>query len=147
MNIPFVGEVSLAVVASTGLVAILLASWFLKLETFKAPSRGTSRTIPANKNEFTLAEVAQFDGKGPEDEPILTVIDGLVYNLQTGREFYGQGGPYHPFAGRDCSRLLAKNQVSDKSDSGEPLTETELEQLEKWKEFFNNKYKSIGTVV
>jgi membrane-associated progesterone receptor component len=149
MQIPVVGEGSLILVVSTGLAAVFLASYFARKD---APSGGNvgprkARQLPEGKNEFTAEEVALFDGKGPEGEPILTIIDGLVYDLQKGREFYREGGPYHPFVGRDCSRLLAKNQVSDKTDTGAPLTETELEQLEKWKEFFNNKYGSIGKVV
>ena len=144
MNLPLIGEVPLALAATTALVLLITASWVFKSARTSGRAK---RSIPANKQEFTLEEVALFDGKGPQDEPILTVIDGLVYDLQKGREFYGPGGPYHPFVGRDCSRLLAKNQVSDKSDTGAPLTEAELEQLEKWKEFFNNKYKSIGRLV
>lgn len=150
MNVPYFGEVSLAVVASTGLVAIALASFLVKSKSCFSKdqtNKREKRSFPADKILFKLEEVALFDGKGPQDEPILTVIDGLVYDLQPGRAFYGEGGPYHAFAAKDCSRLLAKNQVSDKSDTGEPLTDQELEQLEKWKEFFNNKYKSIGKVV
>lgn len=129
--------------------AIVFAVSLVALGAYFLASRGkpTARTIPEGKTEFTMSEVASFNGKGTLEEPILTVIDGLVYNLAKGREFYGEGGPYHPFAGRDSSRLLAKNQVSDKSDTGAPLTPAELEQLEKWKEFFQGKYGSIGKLV
>jgi membrane-associated progesterone receptor component len=148
MNIPIIGDVNaIALVVSTGIAAVLLANIFLARRGGVPPGRRVMRTIPAGKTEFTAEEVAMFDGKGPEGEPILTIIDGLVYDLKKGKEFYGEGGPYHPFVGRDCSRLLAKNQVSDKTDTGEPLTETEVEQLEKWKEFFNGKYGSIGKLV
>ena len=147
MLIPLLGDVSLALVVSTGLGALLLASYFLRSEKPQQNQKRKLRTIPENKTEFTMAEVAQFDGKGPEGESILTVIDGLVYDLAKGRDFYGEGGPYHPFVGRDCSRLLAKNQVSDKTDDGAPLTEAETEQLDKWKEFFNGKYGHIGKLV
>jgi membrane-associated progesterone receptor component len=143
MHLPYIGEVSLVLVVSTGLAAVVLASYFARKESESSSVR-KARSLPEGKMEFTAAEVAMFDGKGPEGEPILTIIDGLVYDLQKGREFYGEGGPYHPFAGRDCTRLLAKNQVSDKTDTGAPLSEAELEQLEKWKEFFTNKYGSTG---
>ncbi len=148
MQIPYIGEVSLAIIVSTGLAAVVLASYFAKSDcSEKSGSVREPRTIHEGKTEFTAQEVAMFDGKGPEGEPILTIIDGLVYDLQKGREFYGQGGPYHSFAGRDSTRLLAKNQVSDKTDSGAPLTDTEQEQLVKWKEFFVGKYGSIGKLV
>ena len=103
--------------------------------------------IPKDKTEFTLSEIAPFNGQGNEGDSILTAIDGLVYDLKKGRDFYGNGGPYNSFAGRDSTRLLAKNQISDKTDTGLALNDTELEQLEKWKEFFNNKYGSIGKLV
>jgi len=149
MQIPIIGDVNaIAIVVSTGLAAVLLANIFLHRSSSEGSRRRTKPlVIPPGKVEFTAAEVAQFDGKGPDNEPILTIIDGLVYDLQKGREFYGEGGPYHPFVGRDCSRLLAKNQVSDKTDTGLPLTDVEKEQLEKWKEFFNNKYGSIGKLM
>ena len=150
MIIPYIGEVSLVLLLSTGVAAVLVGTYFVKSSDCpNTASRqpGEVRSFPKGKTEFTLAEVARFDGKGPEGEPILTVIDGLVYDLQKGREFYGEGGPYHSFCARDSSRLLAKNQVSDKTDTGAPLTEAELEQLEKWKEFFANKYGSIGTLI
>jgi len=147
MQIPILGDVNaLALVVSTGIAAVLLANFFLSKSTDPV-KRSKPRTIPEGKQEFTKEEVASFDGKGPEGEPILTIIDGLVYDLQKGREFYGEGGPYHPFVGRDCSRLLAKNQISDATDTCLPLTDAEKEQLEKWKEFFINKYGSIGKVV
>ena len=146
MQLPLIGEIPLVVLLSSGVAAVLLAALFARKDSKSLGNNGlrTKRSYPEGKKEFTTEEVAMFDGKGPEGEPILTIIDGLVYDLQKGREFYGEGGPYHPFAGRDCSRLLAKNQVSDKTDTGAPLTEAELEQLEKWKEFFQNKYGSIG---
>ena len=129
MNIPLIGDVNaIAIVVSTGIAAVLLANIFLN-SGGRDVKRTKPLTISAGKTEFTLNEVALFDGKGPENEPILTIIDGLVYDLQKGKEFYGEGGPYHSFVGRDCTRLLAKNQVSDKSDTGLPLTETEIEQL------------------
>jgi membrane-associated progesterone receptor component len=150
MIIPYIGEVPLVLVVSTGIAAVVLASYFARQDTRSSNSsdcRKVARKIPKGQSEFSVEQVAMFDGKGPEDEPILTIIDGLVYDLQKGREFYGQGGPYHAFAGRDCTRLLAKNQVSNKTDTGAPLTETETEQLDKWKEFFNGKYGSLGKVI
>ena len=146
MQVPIIGEVSLVLVLSTGLAAVVLASYFAQKDSSRSAVR-TPRVLGKEKTEFTASDVALFDGKGPEGEPILTIIDGLVYDLHKGREFYGEGGPYHPFAGRDCTRLLAKNQVSDKTDTGAPLTEVELEQLEKWKEFLTNKYGSIGKLI
>jgi membrane-associated progesterone receptor component len=140
------GNIPIELVVTTGLAALLIATYFLKKESSSTMPR-TARRLKEGQTEFRMEEIALFDGKGPQEEPILTVIDGLVYNLIKGREFYGEGGPYNPFSGRDCTRLLAKNQVSDKTDTGLALDEKELEQLEKWKEFFKNKYGSIGKII
>ena len=136
---------ALALIVSVGLGAVLIAGMFARsIEKPMVPKR----RLPEGKTEFTIAEIAVFDGKSAdEEEPILTIIDGLVYDLKKGKDFYGKGGPYHSFVGRDATRLLAKNKTSDKDDTGEPLTEAEVEQLDKWKEFFNNKYGSIGRLV
>lgn len=137
-------QINDSLIAPIACAAVVLLGTYLY---FHKRPMSSPRIIHVDKKEFTMSEVASFNGKTHKEDPILTVIDGLVYDLQKGREFYGEGGPYNPFAGRDSTRLLAKNQVSDKTDTLEPLNETELEQLEKWKEFFNNKYGSIGKLV
>ena len=35
-------------------------------------------------------------------------IKGLVYDVTKGREFYGKKGSYNVFAGKDCTRAVAK---------------------------------------
>ncbi|EER19041.1 membrane associated progesterone receptor, putative, partial [Perkinsus marinus ATCC 50983] len=62
-------------------------------------------TIPT-KAGWTAAELSAYDG--PNDTPILIGVKGKVYNVWTRPDFYGPGGGYHVFAGRDASRLLAK---------------------------------------
>lgn len=62
--------------------------------------------------------------------------------------FYGPGGPYALFAGKDASRALAKmsfepkDLTSDISDLG-PF---ELEALQDWEYKFMSKYVKVGTV-
>ena len=47
---------------------------------------------------------------------------GEVFNVWRGWGFYGSGGPYNGFAGKDATRLLAKQIVSFEEDDGQPLT-------------------------
>ena len=54
------------------------------------------RTIASNS--FRCAELAYYDGT--EDRPIYIAADGFVFDVSSGRDFYGPGAGYHPFAGR-----------------------------------------------
>lgn len=55
--------------------------------------------------KFTLEKLQTFDGTNP-DKPIYLAMDGLVYDVTPGKEFYQTGGPYHDLAGKDASGPL-----------------------------------------
>ena len=54
---------------------------------------------------FTDQELKKYDGSNPE-LPILLALDGKVYDVTTGKDFYKVGGPYHFLAGKDSSQEL-----------------------------------------
>ena len=101
-------------------------------------------TLP-KKEKWTLEEIAKFNGES-EKSPILMGIDGKVYDVTQGREYYGKDGGYRVLAGRDATRLLAKNSLApEKDDESLPLNETEKQQLVQWQDFFNGKYPVVGS--
>lgn len=63
--------------------------------------------------------------------------------------FYGPGGPYALFAGRDASRALALMSFDPKDLTGniEGLSESELEALQDWEYKFMEKYVKVGQLV
>lgn len=63
--------------------------------------------------------------------------------------FYGPGGPYAKFAGRDASRALALLSFDPEDLTGnlEGLSENELEVLQDWEYKFMEKYKKVGQLV
>lgn len=62
--------------------------------------------IPQGKpRSFTASQLAQFNGNNP-NEPIYLALDGFVYDVTKGREFYRSGGPYHYLAGKDSTTEL-----------------------------------------
>lgn len=76
--------------------------------------------------------------------------------MTKGRNFYGPGGPYANFAGRDASRGLAKGSFDEDmltADLEGPLDKLtdlgadELEALQGWEERFLEKYLVVGKLV
>ncbi len=55
--------------------------------------------------EFTVAQLAEFNGTDP-NKPIYIGMDGLVYDVSAGRNFYETDAVYHYLAGRDSSEDL-----------------------------------------
>jgi membrane-associated progesterone receptor component len=73
---------------------------------------------------------------------LLTVIDFLC------RMFYGPGGAYALFAGKDASRALAKMSFEQQDLNGDisDLTPMELSSLNDWEYKFTSKYVKVGSV-
>ena len=100
------------------------------------------------EKDYTLAELAAFDGRDAET-PVLIAVRGKVYDVTPGRAFYGPGGPYEMFAGKDCTRALAKMAFDPDLFVGDEsgLDATELQQLEDWIESFQMKYRVLGNLL
>ncbi|CAJ1934950.1 unnamed protein product [Cylindrotheca closterium] len=115
------------------------------------------------KDYWTLDELAEYNGfphvhkKTDADDnndeyaldyegPILLAADGLVFNVWKGRNFYGPGGEYHIFAGRDATRLLAKTIVREETadEASKPLNIGERASLAAWMFTLKNKYDIVG---
>lgn len=81
---------------------------------------------------------------------------GKVFDVTPGRNFYGPGGPYENFAGRDASRGLGCGSFDEEMltkdlrgplDDLKGLGEAELEALGEWEERFEGKYLLVGRLV
>jgi membrane-associated progesterone receptor component len=109
-------------------------------------------TGPIVPTEFTPVTLQKYNGT--DDPKIYMGVRGKVYDVSAGASFYGPGGPYANFAGRDASRGLAKNSfdldcltdVNLPLDTLSNLTPSEVEALDGWEEHFENKYKVVGTL-
>jgi len=102
---------------------------------------------------FTPRTLEKYDGRG--DPRVLLAVEGKVFDVTAGKNFYGPGGPYENFAGHDASRGLAKNSFDDDMitpigkpiDSLEDLTDEERVSLRDWKAHFEGKYLLVGRLV
>jgi len=101
------------------------------------------------KRDFKLEELRAFDGSDPTS-PILMAVKGKVYDVTNGAGFYGPGGAYHAFAGRDASRALAKgsteSEEADNTNLGD-LTQEEKDTLNEWESHYQMKYEVVGNLV
>ncbi|KAJ1727402.1 Dihydrodipicolinate synthase, partial [Coemansia biformis] len=108
------------------------------------------KPVPA-KRDFTPHELAENDGRD-EVTPLYIGVKGIVYDVSPSRAFYGPGGPYANFAGRDASRGLAlasfdKDVLTDLDDPIDDLSDLEKPEqasLDEWAEFFAGKYTPVG---
>ncbi|KZV48777.1 hypothetical protein F511_17073 [Dorcoceras hygrometricum] len=103
---------------------------------------------PVQMGDVTEAELRAYDGSDP-NKPLLMAIKGQIYDVSRSRMFYGPGGPYALFAGRDASRALALMSFEPKDLTGniEGLSASELEVLQDWEYKFMEKYVKVGQIV
>lgn len=103
---------------------------------------------------FTPRTLLPFNGT--EGQPVYLAVRGRVFDVTSGRNFYGPGGPYENFAGRDASRGLALHSFDEEvltKDLDGPLDDLAglddeaLDSLRGWEERFESKYLVVGRLV
>lgn len=102
---------------------------------------------PVQLGEISEEELKSYDGNDSK-KPLLMAIKGQIYDVSQSRMFYGPGGPYALFAGKDASRALAKMSFEEKDLNGDltGLGVFELEALQDWEYKFMSKYVKVGTI-
>ncbi|XP_042503701.1 membrane steroid-binding protein 1-like isoform X2 [Macadamia integrifolia] len=115
--------------------------------TREAPEVVEPLPPPVHLGEISEEELKAYDGSDPK-KPLLMAIKGQIYDVSQSRMFYGPGGPYALFAGKDASRALAKMSFEDKDLTGDisGLGPFELDALQDWEYKFMSKYVKVGTI-
>ncbi|KAH3664317.1 hypothetical protein WICMUC_005845 [Wickerhamomyces mucosus] len=122
--------------------------------TDSSTSISTSTTKePIVEGLFTPRTLSKFNGH--DDEKIFIAVKGQVFDVSTGRQFYGPSGPYSNFAGHDASRGLALNSFDFDTirswdqpiDDLNDLTDEDKDALNNWEEHFKKKYPIVGQLV
>eukprot|EP00978_Attheya_sp_CCMP212_P001900 scaffold3917_cov53-Attheya_sp.AAC.2 len=110
---------------------------------------------------FTVAQLAKFNGQPDavnnraniEETPVYVSLNGIVFDVTKGSNFYGPGGPYELFAGRECGVALAKMSFDttylDDLAGCNNLNFGEKTELEGWIEKFQyyRGYPCLGRLV
>ncbi|KAH8393086.1 hypothetical protein KR215_008498 [Drosophila sulfurigaster] len=106
--------------------------------------------LPKLRRDFTIKELRPYDGNQP-DGRVLVAVNGNVYDVTKGKRFYGPGGPYATFAGRDASRNLATFSVvaneKDEYDDLSDLGAMEMDSVRDWDMQFKEKYDYVGKLL
>jgi membrane-associated progesterone receptor component len=93
---------------------------------------------------------------GTNGMPVYLSVRGRVFDVTSSANFYGPGGPYSNFSGKDASRGLAcgsydmdmfKASLTGPLDTLEDLGPSEMASLKDWEDRFLEKYPIIGKLV
>ncbi|KAI1381682.1 cytochrome b5 [Hypoxylon crocopeplum] len=135
------------------LVAITLYTTYLLYKP--SPPAALPREPPAVVfKTFTPNTLLPYNGLN--NMPVYLAVRGRVFDVTSGRNFYGPGGPYENFAGRDASRGLAYHSFAEDMltkdldgplDKLEDLGPDEIDSLQNWEERFLSKYMVVGKLV
>ncbi|XP_042512219.1 membrane steroid-binding protein 1-like [Macadamia integrifolia] len=137
-------------------LALAFAFYYAISGFFSSPEPQRTRSLPeevkplpppVQLGEITEEELKAYDGSDPT-KPLLMAIKAQIYDVSQSRMFYGPGGPYALFAGKDASRALAKMSFEDKDLTGDisGLGPFELDALQDWEYKFMSKYVKVGTI-
>ena len=95
---------------------------------------------PDPPRNFTTNQLKYFNGENDERtgeaKAVYLSLNGIVFDVSDGRNFYGPDGPYAAFAGRECGVALAKMSFDtehlDNLKGVKDLNYGENDELENW---------------
>uniref|UniRef100_A0A7N0V5G7 Cytochrome b5 heme-binding domain-containing protein n=1 Tax=Kalanchoe fedtschenkoi TaxID=63787 RepID=A0A7N0V5G7_KALFE len=98
--------------------------------------------------QLSAEQLREFDGSDLS-KPIYLAVKGRIFDVTSGKSFYGPGGAYEMFAGKDASRALAKMSKNEEDVVAdiEGLSNKEMGVLSDWERKFEAKYPIVGRVV
>ncbi|TGJ79272.1 hypothetical protein E0Z10_g9489 [Xylaria hypoxylon] len=148
-------ELYTGIVTPLNLILVLITFYTTYLLYKPSPPATLPREPPAVVfRTFTPHTLLPFNGMN--NMPVYMAVRGRVFDVTSGRNFYGPGGPYENFAGRDASRGLACHSFDEDMltkdlngplDTLEGLGAEEMESLQGWEERFLSKYLVVGKLV
>eukprot|EP00747_Dinoflagellata_sp_TGD_P179590 gnl/TRDRNA2_/TRDRNA2_30636_c0_seq1.p1 gnl/TRDRNA2_/TRDRNA2_30636_c0~~gnl/TRDRNA2_/TRDRNA2_30636_c0_seq1.p1 ORF type:complete len:408 (+),score=77.70 gnl/TRDRNA2_/TRDRNA2_30636_c0_seq1:67-1290(+) len=107
----------------------------------KSASTSVPPPLEPGSKKFTLKQLRGYNGE-VDGQPIMTSLLGRVYDVTSGKDLFGPGGPYEMFAGHDGTynlgvMSLKKNTLDKfkyKMDAEDHMT------LAEWLAYFDNRY-------
>ncbi|KAJ8902707.1 hypothetical protein NDN08_006027 [Rhodosorus marinus] len=85
---------------------------------------------------YSVEELARYDG-GNLRGKIYLAVRGRIYDVSSGKQFYGHGMTYAHFAGTDASRAFIGN-FEEPLDRVDDLSEADLEGITEWMNLYDH---------
>ncbi|TVY85766.1 Cytochrome P450 regulator, partial [Lachnellula willkommii] len=113
-SIPYIETNSTSQTIFTPLNALLLSLFlYILFRSLRSTPPASLPPPPAPVVFKTFTPPTLLPNNGTNGAPIYFAVRGKVFDVTPGRNFYGPGGPYENFAGRDASRGLACGSFDD----------------------------------
>lgn len=127
------------------IVKILCCAYFMWSNTTEKCGRADC----FNSDEVVVVSAQDLASKiGQDDGPIWLSFFGQIYDVTSGRDFYGPDGGYNFFAGKDASPTFHSGEFNDEGLKVDIRTFSpqELQSLETWQKFYDDHetYKFVG---
>ncbi|MCJ1350550.1 MAG: hypothetical protein MMC33_000531 [Icmadophila ericetorum] len=135
------------------LISLLLFTVYLRFRSSPPPTLPKAPQ-PIVFRTFTPPTLKPYNGEN--GMPVYLAVRGQVFDVTPGRNFYGPGGPYENFAGKDATRGLACGSFDEDmltKDLEGPLDDlrglgpAEMSALKDWEDRFTEKYLVVGKLV
>ena len=113
-----------------------------------APAADRGTDVATGKPLWTAIDLARYTGADAGRARVVLGVCGDVFDVTTkGYHFYGPGGSYHLFAGRDATRALVLGTTDDSDVAREgDVSDVEPSLLEETCTFYRGKYELIGKI-
>ncbi|CAG5128724.1 unnamed protein product [Candidula unifasciata] len=126
---------------------LMVASLFLLHST--ADSDYVLKEVEVSSSDtvrvYTPDELRRYDGSN-DGEPILMAIKGAVFDVSSGKKFYGKGAPYNVLVGIDSTKAVAKMSL-EPADLTHDISDLSSSQLKALDDVFHETYMAKYPVV